>query len=330
MEIWSIIAGFLENPGGLAPWLASLSSGLVAVSIAHPLLERRRRNLRFRQIAGAERRMRERSARARLERRTDEIVSLRHARPRRLYEQIVERLKLGDLINNPNTRRLIYRAGLRSPGSVIQVTAMRVLAAAALSAVTAIYLPLVLRLDLPGNSIAIAVALAALLGWQAPLLYLRNRLDKRKIEIRRNWPTALDLMLICVESGMSIEAALRKVAEEIASESSILSEELALTNAELNYLPERRDAFRRLAERTDVDEVGAVVTSLLQAEKHGTPIGQALRVLARESRALRMQAAEKKAAALPPKLTVPMILFFLPVLFAVIMTPAVIQLLKVD
>ncbi|MEO0361117.1 MAG: type II secretion system F family protein, partial [Pseudomonadota bacterium] len=162
----------------------------------------------------------------------------------------------------------------------------------------------------------------------SPVIYLKNRLDKRKTEVRRHWPTAMDLLLICVESGMSTEAAFRKVAEEMARESVVLSEELSLTTAELKYLPDRRVAYRRLAARTDVEEVGAIVTSLVQAEKYGTPMGQALRVLSRETRSLRMAAAEKKAAALPPKLTVPMIIFFLPVLFAVIMTPAIIQILQ--
>ncbi len=328
MGIWQIMTHLTEEPAALAPYLVGLSTGVVAAALVHPMIERRQKRLRLNQIAGAERRLRDRAAEARRRRRADDIVSLRHARPRRLYELIVERLKLGELMNNPKTRRLIYQAGLRSPGSATQVTALRVLIAVALGALVAIYLPLVLRLNLPSNAMLLTVALAAALGWQAPIIYLRNRLEKRKTEIRRNWPTAMDLLLICVESGMSIEAALRKVAEEIAPESAILSEEMALTNAELNYLPERQQAFRRLAERTDVEEIAAVVTSLVQSEKHGTPIGQALRVLARESRALRMQAAEKKAAGLPPKLTVPMIVFFLPVLFAVIMTPAVIRLLE--
>jgi tight adherence protein C len=124
---------------------------------------------------------------------------------------------------------------------------------------------------------------------------------------------------------MGIESAFRKVSEEMATQSPVLAEELSLTTAELSYLPERRKAYENLAERTGIDGVRAVVTSLIQAEMYGTPVGQSLRVLAQESRDMRMSEAEKKAAALPPKLTVPMILFFLPVLFAVIITPAAIQ-----
>jgi tight adherence protein C len=124
---------------------------------------------------------------------------------------------------------------------------------------------------------------------------------------------------------MGIESAFRKVGEEIGTQSPEVAEEILLTTAELSYLQDRRQAFENLGRRTGVEGVRAVVTSLIQAEKYGTPLGQALRVMAQENRDMRMSEAEKKAAGLPPKLTVPMIVFFLPVLFAVIITPAAIQ-----
>jgi tight adherence protein C len=124
---------------------------------------------------------------------------------------------------------------------------------------------------------------------------------------------------------MSAEAAFRKVSEEIGGQSIALAEELTLATAELSYLQERRQAYENLATRTGLEGVKAVTTSLIQAERYGTPLGQSLRVMAQENRDQRMNAAEKKAAALPPKLTVPMILFFLPVLFGVIIGPAAIQ-----
>src|SRR6202022_3279561 len=136
---------------------------------------------------------------------------------------------------------------------------------------------------------------------------------------------ALDLLLICVESGMSIEHAFRKVSNEIGGQSIPLAEELTLSTAELSYLPDRRMAYDNLSFRTGLDQVKSVMTALNQAERYGTPLGTALRVLAQESRDQRMNEADKKAAALPPKLTVPMIVFFLPVLFCVIMMPALIQ-----
>jgi tight adherence protein C len=167
--------------------------------------------------------------------------------------------------------------------------------------------------------------LMAYAGFYAPVLYVNNRATKRKQSIQRAWPDALDLTLICVESGMSIEAAMRRVAEEIGAQSVELAEEFVLTNAELAFLQERRQAYDNLAQRTGLESVKSVAQALIQAERYGTPVGHALRVLATESRDMRMNAAEKKAAALPPKLTVPMILFFLPVLFAVILGPAGIQ-----
>ena len=162
-------------------------------------------------------------------------------------------------------------------------------------------------------------------GFYAPVLYVSNRASKRKESIQKAWPDALDLMLICVESGMSVEAAFRRVADEIGAQSVELAEEFVLTNAELSFLQERKQAYENLAARTGLDSVKSVSQALIQAERYGTPVAHALRVLSQESRDMRMNAAEKKAAALPPKLTVPMILFFLPVLFAVILGPAGIQ-----
>jgi tight adherence protein C len=171
--------------------------------------------------------------------------------------------------------------------------------------------------------------IAALLGYYAPGVYVKNRIGRRQAAIRRAWPDALDLLLICVESGMGLDSAFAKVSDEIGAQCPELAQELGLTTAELSYLPDRRKAYGNLAERTGLDGVRALVITLGQSEKYGTSLGQSLRVLAQESRDQRMSLAEKKAAALPPKLTVPMILFFLPVLFAIIIAPAAIQMVNV-
>jgi tight adherence protein C len=139
------------------------------------------------------------------------------------------------------------------------------------------------------------------------------------------FPDTLDLLLICVESGMSIEAAIQKVSQEIGGASIELAEELTLLTAELSYLPERRMAYEGLSKRTNHPGIRSVTTAMIQAEKYGTPLGAALRVMAKENRDMRLAQAEKKAAQLPAKLTVPMILFFLPVLFIVILGPAIIK-----
>ena len=171
---------------------------------------------------------------------------------------------------------------------------------------------------------------AAYFGMHSPNLFLKNKIQRRQLSIKRAFPDALDLLLICVESGMSIEAAFRKVSEEIGSQSVALAEELTLTTAELSYLPDRRQAYENLAQRTGLEGVKAVCLALQQAERYGTPLGTTMRVLAQENRDMRMSEAEKKAAGLPPKLTVPMILFFLPVLFVVILGPAAIRVMALQ
>ena len=168
------------------------------------------------------------------------------------------------------------------------------------------------------------------LGFYAPNLYVGNIAQKRQQSLMRAFPDALDMMLICVESGMSIEMAFGKVGAEIGTASPELAEELQLTTAELSYLQERRMAYENLARRTGHEGVKAVTMALTQAERYGTPLGDALRVMSKENREMRMSAAEKKAAALPAQLTVPMILFFLPVLFLVVLGPAVIKVMRMQ
>ena len=164
-----------------------------------------------------------------------------------------------------------------------------------------------------------------LFGYYLPAIYIKNISNKRLASIMPVFPDALDLLLICVESGMSVELAFAKVAEEMGDSSVELAEEFSLTTAELSYLTSRRLAYENLARRNNHPGIRAVATALVQAERYGTPLGDTLRTMANENRQLRVMQAEKKAAALPAKLTVPMILFFLPVLFIVILTPAALR-----
>jgi tight adherence protein C len=168
------------------------------------------------------------------------------------------------------------------------------------------------------------------LGFYIPNVVIENIAQKRQQSIKQSFPDALDMLLICVQSGMSIEAAFGKVSKEVASQSVELAEEMTLTTAELSYLSDRRQAYENLGKRTGLPGVKAVTTALIQAERYGTPVGQALRTMAKENREARQSEAERKAAALPPKLTVPMIVFFLPVLFIVILGPAGIGLMGVQ
>ena len=239
---------------------------------------------------------------------------------------IVERLDLRRALADESTIAKLRLAGFRGQNPLTRFLFFRLVLPFVGFALGAAYVFLLGGLPEQPTFVKVFVCiLVAYGGFYAPVLYVSNRASKRKESIQKAWPDALDLMLICVESGMSIEAALKKVSEEIGSQSVELAEELVLTNAELSFLQERRQAYENLANRTGLDSVKGVSQALIQAERYGTPIAHALRVLAGESRDQRMNEAEKKAAALPPKLTVPMILFFLPVLFCVILGPAGIQ-----
>ena len=239
---------------------------------------------------------------------------------------IVERLDLRRALADENTLAKLKNAGFRGQNPLTKFLFFRLILPFVGFALAAVYLFALGGLPEQTPMIRVFVCVVvAYGGFYAPLLYVSNRAAKRKKSIQLAWPDALDLMLICVESGMSVEAAFRKVSEEIGSQSVELAEEFVLTNAELSFLQERKVAYENLASRTGLESVKSVAQALIQAERYGTPVAQALRVLANESREMRMNEAEKKAAALPPKLTVPMILFFLPVLFAVILGPAIMQ-----
>jgi tight adherence protein C len=245
--------------------------------------------------------------------------------PKKLFQHIVDRFNLSKDAEDGEMAKMLRQAGYRGRGPVVTFLALRLIAPLAMLAIVAAYVFVAVKLDQP-LAVKLGIVLAGTaLGYYAPFLYVKNQITKRQKSIRLAWPDALDLLLICVESGMSIEAALLKVSGEIGSQSVELAEELSLTTAEMSFLQDRRTAYENLGTRTGLDNVRSVVTSLIQAEKYGTPLGQSLRVLAQDGRDERMGAAEKKAAGLPPKLTVPMIIFFLPVLFAVIMGPAGIQ-----
>jgi tight adherence protein C len=240
-------------------------------------------------------------------------------------KQVVDRFRLGDWLGTDTAKAKLTMAGYRGPQAEIGFLFFRLVMPLGFLFASAFYLFVLEIIDQPRLTRLGIVILATFIGMKMPELFLSNAIAKRQTSIRRAWPDALDLLLICVESGMSVEQAFRRVGVEVGTQSVALAEELTLTTAELSFLPERRQAYESLAERTGLEPVKAVVIALVQAERYGTPLGQALRVLAQESRDQRMNDAEKKAAALPPKLTVPMILFFLPVLFVVILMPALIQ-----
>ena len=240
-------------------------------------------------------------------------------------KRIVDRLNLSKLLEDPKVAGQMVQAGYRGPRPLTTFYFFRFTSPFIFMIVAAFYLFVIKVVDWPTMNKVTATMAAAVAGFYAPNLYLKNRIDKRRTSIMQAFPDALDLLLICVEAGMSIEAAITKVSQEMGPSSIDLAEELSLLSAELSYLPDRRMAYENLGKRTNHPGVKSVATAMTQAETYGTPLATALRVMAKENRELRMSAAEKKAAALPAKLTVPMILFFLPVLFVVILGPAILN-----
>ncbi len=241
-----------------------------------------------------------------------------------LYNQLVQTLNLKKVFESEGTRDSLRQAGFRSEKHLVTFLAARVIAPIVFAIVTFVYTSTVFADRVSPNMRLVCCLIGLVFGFYLPNIALKNLISRRKASIKKAWSDALDLLLICVESGMALEPSMMRVAKEIGSASVPLAEEMTLTIAELSYLQDRRKALDNLAKRTGLDTVRAVVTSLIQSERYGTPLGTALRVLAQENRDTRMMEAEKKAAALPPKLTVPMILFFLPVIFVVVLGPSII------
>jgi tight adherence protein C len=244
--------------------------------------------------------------------------------------QIVEAFTLRSVFEAEGSREMLRQAGLRSERHLVTFLAMRLLTPIVVAIVVIIYSSTVFADRVPPQMRIVATMVGLVVGFYLPNIILKNLKTRRQASIKKAWSDALDLLLICVESGMAVEPAMQRVAREIGSGSVALAEELTLTVAELSYLQDRRKAFENLGKRTGLPTVKSVVTSLIQSERYGTPLGTALRVLAQENRDSRMQEAERKAAALPPKLTVPMILFFLPVIFVIILGPSVILVMKLQ
>jgi tight adherence protein C len=314
----------LARPELLVTLLCALAAFAAVLSVVAPMLQNDPLKARMKTVS-IERDRLKAQQRARL---AGGDVRLRDNRDGGVARQVVDVLRLRKVFEAEPTRVLLRQAGLRSERHLIFYLAFRVVAPLGLGLFAFVYASTVFAESTsPQTRIAIT-AVGIILGNYLPLLLLRNLITRRQASIRRAWPDALDLMLICVESGMAIEPAMQRVAREIGAISVPLAEELTLTVAELSYLQDRRKALENLGKRTGLPQVRSVVTSLIQSERYGTPLGTALRVLAQENRDMRMAEAERKAAALPPRLTVPMMLFFLPVIFVVIMAPAVMQVMQ--
>lgn len=221
-------------------------------------------------------------------------------------------------------RSLMLQAGIRDPMAPLYYLGSQIVLPLVFAAFTALVVTHTKK-ELSHGTEMMFILGAAFAGFFLPRILIKNTADKRQLEISLSFPDSLDMMLICVQGGIGIEAAINRIAETVSEHSAALAEELGILSAELGMLNDRKAAFKGFAGRVGSGPARSFATAMLQAEQYGTSISKALRVLADESREQRMSLAEQKAASLPPKLTVPMILFFLPALFIVILGPAFIK-----
>jgi tight adherence protein C len=245
-----------------------------------------------------------------------------HLTPAGVMRELVTRMNLLRSKHATDARILLARAGLRSRDAMVRYLFAR-LSMPLVFAVAAVVDGYTLHLlPVPPEYRLLSTAGAAVLGFFAPGIYLRNLTKKRAKRLQLALPDGLDLMVICAEAGLSLDATLMRVARELEGTWPELAEEFGITAAELTFLPDRRQALENLAARTDMGSIRGVVNTLTQTAKFGTPLAQSLRVLAAEFRDTRIFRAEEKAARLPALMTIPMILFILPTLFIVLMGPA--------
>ena len=309
------------DPANLIIAFGSVGAFLTIVAFGLPLLSNDNLQSRLKVVA----KRREQLSLEQRRKGAQQGSSLRQQVGRSYITYLVDKLKLINPADSQALRNTLAQAGLRGVGPLYTYSFFRFVGPILFGLLTALYLFLAADVEFDASMKLVFAFGAAVIGFYLPQVLLRNRIQNRQQAITKTFPDALDLMVICVEAGLSMEAAFNRVAEEIQESGPELAEELGLTTAELAFLPDRRQALDNLAGRTGLPAVKSLVTSLGQAEKYGTPVSVSLRVLSQEQRDERMSKAEQKAGALPAQLTVPMIAFFLPVLFIVLLGPAIIK-----
>ena len=314
------------KPQLLVMALSAIAAFATVLTLVMPVLQGDRSAQRMKVMATERDKMRA----SRLADLKDQGGKLRHVNKGPM-QRLVDALDLRSKFETEDLKAKLKMAGLRGQAPVTAFVFFRLVMPIVATLVALFYLFFVMTsLGYPPLVKFMMALGAGFLGFYLPNMFISNLIQRRQDLIKNAFPDALDMLLICVQAGMSIESAFGKVAGEIGTQSLELAEELSLTTAELSYLQDRRMAYENLGKRTGLPGVKSVATALIQAERYGTPVSQALRVMAKENRDMRMSEAEKKAAALPPKLTVPMIIFNLPVLFVIILGPAAIQVLKMN
>jgi len=243
-----------------------------------------------------------------------------------MMRDTVKRLKLSRLQKtNQTTATRLATAGWRSKDAVVVFLFFKFAMPALVGALTAVVLFVFGAYDLPFVAKLLLVLVFAGVGFYMPDIVVRNQAAKRQHAIRKALPDALDLMVICAEAGLSVDATFSRVSREMSQGAPVLADEVGLTAIELGFLPDRSKAFHNLSNRTNMFETRGMVNTLLQTEKFGTPLSHSLRVLSAEFRDQRLLRAEEKAARLPAVLTVPMMIFILPCLFIVLLGPAILR-----
>ena len=313
----------LFTPENIIVALGTIGAFLTIVALGMPLLGSKNMRSGLKAVAAR----REELSAAQRKKYTNQPSSLRQQSGRSYVTYLVDKLRLINPADSVAMKHKLAQAGMRTEAHLYTYTFFRFVAPILFGLLTAMYLFFLAKVEMGPSAKLIYSFAAAVIGFFLPQILIKNKIQNRQKAIQIALPDALDLLIICVDAGLSMEAALHRVAKELQYQGPELSEELGLATAELAFLTDRRQAMLNLSERTGLPAIKALVTAMVQAERYGTAIGVSLRVLSEEQRDERMSRAERKAGALPAQLTVPMIVFFLPVLFVVLLGPAIIKVL---
>ena len=313
----------LFTPENIILALGTIGAFLTIVAFGMPLLGSNNMRSRLKAVAAR----REELSAAKRKKYTNQPSSLRQQSGRSYVTYLVDKLRLINPADSVAMKHKLAQAGMRTEAHLYTYTFFRFVAPILFGLLTVMYLFFLAKVEMGPSAKLIYSFAAAVIGFFLPQILIKNKIQNRQKAIQMALPDALDLLIICVDAGLSMEAALHRVAKELQYQGPELSEELGLATAELAFLTDRRQAMLNLSERTGLPAIKALVTAMVQAERHGTAIGVSLRVLSEEQRDERMSRAEQKAGALPAQLTVPMIVYLLPDLFVVLLGPAIIKVL---
>jgi len=308
----------------LIVWMASITAVVAVLALALPFLISDGSAKRVKMVASRRQELSHQQMNA-LNAKGSAIRQRKSQNRTDLMKRVLRVLKLDEALSSKELKASLAQAGYRSQNALVLFTFTRSAMAIGTFGLAILIITTWKNFPYPLPVQALMMAAAAAVGFYLPKIFIVNTAQKRQVELNKGFADALDLMVICVEGGLSVEAAFDRVTNEIGDKSPTLAQEFGLTSAELSYLGDRHKAYTNFAERTGVPAIKSLSTTLLQSEKYGTPVGQALKILSRERREERMSVAEKKGASLPAKLTVPMILFFLPPLFMVVIGPAALK-----